>query len=1301
MNQVVFRYFVRISMGILLVAGLLPVTSRAEILFSDSFARTTLPGNDLDADLGGMDGLLISNGTFTADHVWLEPQDVADADDTKSLVDSAKDGELVVANGFGTSHVMLDHNFIDAAILTKGRFRVMLDRVNLDTAAGDRYLGFGVGTTRAEASGSGDKYLKGTADLFVSTTLDNEVQVVQNGTTVFSENQGADLNGSTLSAAFDVISFDEGQPVEYEIFLQDADLNGGVEFSVTSGSFSWSDSDANYIGIDSRASTRSVGDNFAIYAEEGGTQGYLTTLDANPPAIEGTGTVTLAWSASNFPTGSTYGVSADKTVTWSGGNQTGSLDASTGTVDAVVFGANGHVTFTMVFSNELSEAVATNSVDIQVFTNERPNVIVILCDDTGWSDYGCYGSEVHTPNIDSLAANGLRFRNFYQAARCSPTRCSILTGLYTQQAAEVPQAPLPNLRTDNNVTIAELLGSAGYNTYLSGKWHIGTAAEKEPVSRGFDHAYGIGADAAGGNVSGIFDYWNEGKFSLVSPDNEIPALNFTNQFHFTDAIGDYGVDFIDHAQSDSNPFFLYLAFNAPHWPVCAPSELADRYTDVGQDPSETNDVDYCLYEQGWNAIRESKYQRMLDMGVIDERFVLTDKGDAPGYPTGVAIPDWDTLSAAQKKDLARRMAVYAAMIEQVDANIGKVVARLEELGELDNTLIMLVNDNGANYEGGIFGNSNNPGAKIWTTADLPAMGQPQSKYAELGIAEDQYPRVNLGGGWANIGNMPYRLFKHFTHNGGIRTPAILHYPAGMPQSIRGTWNDEIGHLIDVMATVVDVTGANYPTSFNGHTVLPMEGESLMPAARGEAMPARDIAVEHEANRAFFRGKWKFVTKNFNFSDGSSPAHQAELYNLEEDPTELNNLASVETEKLDEMVQAWTEWLLRVYGVSDVGQLPAPKNSKWGPTINLAYDIVVDSNPAVATGPNDLFTDTFARSDDADADAFYLGMSGSRFPNLGQNNTYYEGYNGGNISISGTQLRMGTADNGLMHNFTGQDILDAGGFSVSLNIVDTSSATSAGFGIGLSQAEASSASSGMASAADGFVELDASGNLSLYNNGSLLGTVDVGSATGTVAAAFEFGSFAASGNVDVTVFFNGLPALSVLSFGWDALTNNYIGWSVVASGNIELDNLAIRKLPMAGSLASAYALASGLSGDATDPARDVEGDWLDNYAEWIWGGDPNIADYEKSKVVLTEASSTHGFNFTYRRLKDASIYDVAYHTYVSTDLGSKVWNSVMVEETGAATILENPNYETVQARIPASQTGTNEVLFVQVRAEASD
>ncbi len=1279
------------------------ISADAVVLFSDSFDR---PDNDLDANLGGMDGLLISNGTFTAGNTWLEPQDIADADPHKSWIRPDNGGELVVAEGNGTSHVALDHNFTDAVILTNGRFRVSLDLLEINSATGDRYLGFGVGMDAATANGNGDRYGRSNADLFVSATQAGEIQIHQGGVQVHNTDFGINdiLHGATLEASFDVVGFNAGDPVQYEVFLTDPDVNGGVRTSVTSGSFNWSSSNANYIVVDGRASTRVVGDNLRIYAEEGSLDVY-TSLTADPSTIIGTNTTVLNWQAFGLPSGSTYGISADKAVTFINTNRTGSADAGSGMVEAVVDGALGDVTFSMVFSNNLGVAVSTNTALVTARATAPPNVIVVLFDDTGWSDTGPFGSEVNTPTLDALASNGLRFRNFYQAARCSPSRCAILSGLYTQQAATDPAAPLPNLRTDNNVTIAEVLGAEGYHTYLSGKWHVGNSGGKYPVDRGFDHAYGIGANAAGGNVTGRFDYWNQGNFGLVSPGNEVPFRNYTNQFHFTDAIGDYAVDFINHSvsQNDGAPFFLYLAFNAPHWPVNAPAELADKYTDIGQDPAETNDVDYCLYEEGWDVIREKKYQRMLDAGIIDERWLNAPRRDSPGYPTGYAIPAWDTLSSAQQKDLARRMAVYAAMIEQVDANLGKVVNRVDQLGQLDNTLILVVNDNGSNYEGGVFGNSDNADVDVWAEQYLPAMGQPQSAHTVYSVPSTGVygNRVNLGGGWSNVGNMPYRLFKHFTHNGGIRTSAYLHYPNGVPEEIQGTWSDEIGHLIDVMATVVDVTGADYPSNFNGHAVLPMEGESLMPAARGEPMPVRDIAVEHEANRAFFRGKWKFVTKNFNFSDGTSPAHQAELYNLEEDPSEMNNLASVETEKLQEMVAAWTDWVLRVYGKSDVSQLPSPKQSKWGPTVHLAYDIVVDANPAVATGPTDLFTDTFARVDAADADSFYLGMHGSRFAQMGQNNTYYEGYNAGNVSVSGTLLRMATADNGLMHNFIGQDILDAGGFSVTLAVVGTSSATSAGFGVGLSQAQASSASSGMASAADGFVELDSAGNLTLYNNGSVLGSVNVGSPTGTVTAAFAFTSFAASSNVDVTLFYNGIPALSGLSFGWDATGVNYIGLSAVADGYADLDNLAIRKLPVGGGMASLYALDSGLHGDDTDPARDADHDLLDQYAEWIWGGDPNVADYDTSKVVLTEAHSTNGFNFTYRRLKNAANYDVAYNTYVSTDLTSNTWTMASVDEVGTTPDIGNPNYETVQARIPAPHIGTNDTLFVLVRAEASD
>lgn len=570
--------------------------------------------------------------------------------------------------------------------------------------------------------------------------------------------------------------------------------------------------------------------------------------------------------------------------------------------------------------------------------SSKPNVILVLVDDMGWSDFGCYGSEIHTPTIDSLALNGLRYRQFYNAARSSPSRCSILTGLYTQQAALNPGASLPNLRNDNNVTIAELLGSNGYRTYLSGKWHLGpVSAQRDPISRGFMHAYGVGANAAGDNVK---NYWDISQYGLVSENNEVIWDNYQGKrFHQTDATGDYAVKFIDHntQKGDGKPFFLYLAFNAAHWPVQGPAEIADKYTDVAD--SNPGDVDYFNYEVGWDSARNYRFERQKQLGVINDSYTLSPRGNAFNSSQPVQIPAWNTLDEKRRNDLARRMAVYAASVNQIDNNVKKVVDCLKANNQLENTMIIIVSDNGGNYENQVFGN---PEAR--NAEDLATMGQANDPAT--------FPRVDVGGGWANVNNTPFRLFKHFTHEGGIRTPGIIFYPAGITKP--GTWVEQPSHLIDVMATVVDVTGSPYPQTFKSHPVLPLEGVSLKPEFTGGRIPDRQIFIEHENNRALYDGDYKLVSKNFSLVDGTSPANQIELYNMKTDPTELHNIAAENPEIVARMVTDWNKKATEV-GVPAARLIQLNTDSAPGLKFRFSFDDKLtdesSNNYTLAAGPN--------------------------------------------------------------------------------------------------------------------------------------------------------------------------------------------------------------------------------------------------------------------------------------------------------------------------------------------------------------
>lgn len=917
---------------------------------------------------------------------------------------------------------------------------------------------------------------------------------------------------------------------------------------------------------------------------------------------------------------------------------------------------------------------------------EKPNVILILVDDMGWSDLGCYGGEISTPTIDSLAADGVRFRQFYNAARCSPTRCALLTGLYTQQVAVDPAAPLPNLRADNNVTIAELLKSNGYRTYMAGKWHLGGGA-RLPENRGFDHVWRF-SDAGAHSAN----FWNQGAYQLVSPGNEIAFRNYTangQQFYQTDAIGDYSVDFINHSLSkgDGKPFFIYMAFGAPHFPLQAPAEVADKYTPI--------------YEKGWDVLREERFQRQLAMGVIDERYKLTPRGGtAPHQAEPIEeIPAWNTLPAARKADLVRRMSLFAAMIEEVDRNVAKVIRRLEETGQLDNTLILFLSDNGGNHENGKFGNSGSP----LTGAALANMGQP-------GVADN----IHYGGGWANLSNTPLRLFKHSTHEGGIRTPLIVHWPAGV--SAKNVWREQPGHIVDILPTIAAATGATYPTTYAGHPVLPFEGRNLLPQIQdGTELPERSLYVEHEVNRTVQRGIWKLVTKNFMLYDGSSPAHERELYNIVEDPCETNNIAASNPEVVRALVADFNDWAQRA-GVPQARWLtPPPRNLTPGET------------------DGDLFVDTFNRPNAMDIDTTLTGVWGRRVPPIAANATWFEGFEGSgtvdSIQVIDNVLQMATglgmSENGLNHNFVGQNILDAGGFSVSLDVlgINTEASDSAnrfvGFGVGLNAAQAAAGNDiGSTSprpfrgnggnsigVADCFVELDLNGNVKVWTRGVLRATVPVGRNTGNLLAAFECDSFAAGATVTVSVYFDGsrldinpnAPS-DTLTFTWDESSANYIGLSARASVFALMDNFAVRLLPLADALTVQYGLRAGLDGEDARPDADKDDDRSSNRDEWIFGTNPNQADELLRMPVIAVSGASDGIRLRHRRLSDFLNSGIRFHYAISSDL--KDWQPVNPSVVSVNSIPSNPGYEEVELLVPESAPANHERLFIRVHADES-
>ncbi len=518
---------------------------------------------------------------------------------------------------------------------------------------------------------------------------------------------------------------------------------------------------------------------------------------------------------------------------------------------------------------------------------ERPNVLLILADDLGYSDIGCFGGEIRTPHLDSLAAGGLRFQQFYNATRCCPSRASLLSGLYPHQAGvgdmtgdEGPARPgYRGHLTERCATIPEVLRSAGYRTSMVGKWHLGS--NPGPIRRGFDDFYGM--------IGGFNSFWREDPSYVRLPPGRPKRAYPPGGFYSTDVFADYALDFLADSRGEpGRPWFLYLAFNAPHFPLQAPAAEVDRYVST--------------YAKGWDAIREGRLARMKGLNLVGPGTSLTPRADweHPFHHQEGVNPAWASLPADRRADLARRMAVYAAMVEHMDASIGRVVGSLRGRGQLDNTLILFLSDNGGCAEWDPLGFDVATGPETTNILhggkDLGAMGGPGTYHS-------------YGSGWANASNTPWRLYKHFAHEGGISTPLIAHWPAGLKR--RGGLEPTVGHLIDVMATCLDVCGARYPAEVAGRAILPAEGRSLLPAFRGEPDIPRALFWEHEGHRATRDGRWKLVARK---------GRPWELYDIEADRTELRDLAAVEPDRVARMAAAWDAWAARCSVLRD----PAPR-----------------------------------------------------------------------------------------------------------------------------------------------------------------------------------------------------------------------------------------------------------------------------------------------------------------------------------------------------------------------------------------
>ncbi len=544
----------------------------------------------------------------------------------------------------------------------------------------------------------------------------------------------------------------------------------------------------------------------------------------------------------------------------------------------------------------------------------KPNILIILADDLGWSDLGCYGGEIRTPNLDSLAAGGLRFTQFYTSTRCCPSRASLLTGLYphqagiglmtSDQAAKYPGAgdkgeAFPGYRgalNANCVTIAQVLKPTGYRTAAAGKWHVGNS--EPPTKRGFDDFYGF--------VGGYgVDSW-EPRMMKRLPEGRPQRSYQPGEFFATDAITDHALDFLADMRKAGAPWLLYVGYQAPHFPVQSKREDMTGYPEI--------------YARGWDKIREQRLTKQKKIGLLPESTALTPRSKITHPVASRRLgswtddgnnPAWDSLPADRRADLAQRMAVFAGMVTGMDRNIGRLIADLRASGQLDNTLILFLSDNGACAEWEPFGFEMLP-----TPNPVPGTGINQGTQAlpnklyrgdELATMGQAGSFPSYGSGWANACNTPWRLYKHYGHEGGIGTPLIAHWPAAVgKEKDNGRFVREPAHLIDLMATCVDITGAKYPAEWIGKKILPMEGVSLRPllapsAGNPASLSPRLLAWEHEGNRAIREGQWKLV------SLATAPW---ELYDMEADRVEMNDLAASQPERVKDMSAKWEVWAKR-------------------------------------------------------------------------------------------------------------------------------------------------------------------------------------------------------------------------------------------------------------------------------------------------------------------------------------------------------------------------------------------------------
>jgi arylsulfatase A-like enzyme len=532
---------------------------------------------------------------------------------------------------------------------------------------------------------------------------------------------------------------------------------------------------------------------------------------------------------------------------------------------------------------------------------DRPNIVILFVDDMGYSDIGCFGGEIETPNLDKLATDGVRLTQFYNTSRCCPSRASLLTGLYSHQAGigmmvyqDFGVGYRKNIN-DQCVTFGEVLKAAGYQTMMSGKWHVGhTDPKARPEVRGFDEFTGI--------YSHVDSYWKvlrgcdvykDKKLHIKAQETPKNPYKPDEEFYTTDYFTDVALDYIDQASEDkAKPFLLHVCYNVPHFPLETPDHLIEKYRGK--------------YMKGWDVLREEKLERMKKMGLVWTTQILPEVQDFTnrkinGFTQvgteGKALPKWDSLSEADKRELDFRRAMYAGQIDRLDWNVGRIVEQLKKQGVFDNTLIMFFSDNGCSGELGLFGMN-------W------------KKYTSANYADWRKKggwSISQGQCWAAYSNTPFRKYKKFVHEGGIASPFIAHWPAGIkkPGSILSS---QFFHLIDIMPTLCEAADADYPKNYNGEEIPKTQGISMLPFIKSSEAPAdsRTVYWQHENHAAVRDGHWKLVTVNDRSDD------HWELYNLSKDRSETDNLADKHPAIVARLKKKWATW------ANDVNVTPFPE-----------------------------------------------------------------------------------------------------------------------------------------------------------------------------------------------------------------------------------------------------------------------------------------------------------------------------------------------------------------------------------------